>query len=126
MKIRQAVLALLIVALLGACSGFWANGADAAVKTKRQKKAYEKGILLPPGWKYEVGYALWRAEKGLAATPQTWRKYKREKRWRAMRGKKDNFVLSSLDWTTEELAAFLQDHGELFQFQPSGVEPERE
>ena len=104
-KWRQALSALLLAALIGATL---VVGADAAMNAR--KRAYLKNAR-PPGWKYEMGYTLWRASRGLPATPQTWSKYVREKKRLAQQGKLrglDQKLLNGVDWTVEEVATFLE------------------
>lgn len=99
----RAILALLLASAIGA-----ALGADAA--SSARKRARLKNTP-PPGWQFEVGYTLWRAQRGLDATPQTWKKYQRERKRLAQRGKLrglDTRLLNSVDWTIEELAEFLE------------------
>ena len=103
-RMVRTLLALALAATIGATLTM---GADAAMNAR--KRAYRKD-LMPAGWKYEAGYTVWRAKRGVAATPQTWRKYVREKERLARRGKSrgiDGKVLDVLDWTVEEMATFL-------------------
>ena len=100
----RTLLALALAATIGATLTM---GADAAMNAR--KRAYQKNAM-PVGWKYEAGYTVWRAKRGVAATPQTWRKYVRERERLARRGKLrglDVKVLDALDWTVEEVATFL-------------------
>ena len=104
-KLGQAILALLLAAVIGSTLVI---GADAAVTAR--KKAYLKNVP-PTGWQFEVGYTLWRTERNLPATLQTWKKYQRERKRLAIRGKTrglDYKILNTLDWTVEEVAAFLE------------------
>lgn len=106
----RAVSLLIIAASI--CLMF-VGGADAVANSR--KKKYSKNYM-PPGWKYEVGYFLWRTERGLAATPATWKKYTREKNRLAVHGRDrgvDSFVLRQLDWTVEELAEYLEEQRRL-------------
>ena len=99
--------------------------ADSGAAIDRNKQKYLKKNIPPLGWEYQAGYTLWRLERGLAATPQTWRKYVREKKWKQKRGREsmaDKLILKSLDWTTEELAALLAELEETVSFQPAGTE----
>ena len=101
----RAILALLLAAAIGAVLALGADAASSARKRARLKNAP------PPGWQFEVGYTLWRAQRGLDATPQTWKKYQRERKRLAQRGKLrglDTRLLNSVDWTLEELAEFLE------------------
>ena len=61
----RAILALLLAAAIGAALVLGADAASGARKRARLKNAP------PPGWQFEVGYTLWRVERGLDATPQT-------------------------------------------------------
>lgn len=113
---------LAVAALIGF---FWAVGSDAAVNGK--KRRYLK-VVPPAGWQYQAGYTLWRLQRGLDATPQTWRKYVRERRRSRNKGQEtaaDRLLLKSLDWTVEELAALLEALEDKPLFQPAGVEAER-
>lgn len=106
-----------LAALMGA---FLAAGSDAAVN--RKKRPYLKNVP-PLGWQYQAGYTLWRLERGLEATPQTWKKYVREKkRARKPETVADRLLLKSLDWTVEELAALLEGLEDSATFHPAGVE----
>lgn len=101
----------------------FAAGSEAAVN--RKKRQYLKNVP-PLGWQYQAGYTLWRLERGLNATPQTWRKYVREKKRLQKAGQEtiaDKLLLKSLDWTVEELAALLEGLEDTSAFQPAGVEP---
>lgn len=112
MKIKFLRIASLLLIAVSLCLAL-AGGADAAANSR--KKKYNKNYM-PPGWKYEVGYFLWRTDRGFAATPATWKKYMREKDRRAMQGKDrgvDSFVLRQLDWTVEELAEYLAEQRRL-------------
>ncbi|MDO4786924.1 MAG: hypothetical protein Q4A13_08270 [Fretibacterium sp.] len=112
---------LMLAALFGS---LLVMGSDAAPNRKKQK--YLKNSP-PLGWQYQAGYTLWRLERGLDATPQTWRKYVREKKRIQRRGQEnvaDKLILNSLDWTIEELAALLDEQKELLKFHPAGVEPQ--
>lgn len=100
--------------------------ADSGAAINRNKQKCLKKNLPPLGWEYQAGYTLWRLERGLAATPQTWRKYVRERKWKQKRGRKslaDKLILKSLDWTAEELAALLAELEETVAFHPAGTEP---
>ena len=46
--------------------------ADSSAAINRNKQKHLKKNLPPLGWEYQAGYTLWRLERGLAATPQTW------------------------------------------------------
>nr|WP_314716703.1 hypothetical protein [uncultured Fretibacterium sp.] len=112
-----------VIALAAAMS--FSCVADSSAAINRNKQKYLKKNLPPLGWEYQAGYTLWRLERGLAATPQTWRRYVREKKWSQQRGKEsaaDKLILKSLDWTTEELAALLAELEETVSFQPAGTE----
>ena len=96
---------------------FCTLGADAAVKKKNKH-------IPPEGWQYQAGSTLWRLERGLGVSVQTWRKYVREKKWRQKRGREsmaDRLILKSLDWTVEELAALLEALEDEPLFLPAGM-----
>ncbi len=107
---------LLLVSLLGC---FFAEAADAATVNSKKKK-YNKNAL-PYGWQTEIGYTLWRTQRGLGATRQTYMKYRREKRLNPTNSVGE-YVVDGLDWTNEEITKFWEDYQEWFKFHPAGVE----
>ena len=114
-----------LAALLMCCciAVLFVSGSE-AVNAKR-RKAF-KNAPPPPGWQYEMGYTLWRLEKGLPVSAVNWKHYVREKKWRQQRGKEtfsEKIVLNSLDWTIEELASFLKEQDAFLRPQPAGLEP---
>ncbi|NLL36430.1 MAG: hypothetical protein GX256_02770 [Fretibacterium sp.] len=112
---------LFLPLLLACLYAFLLFGAEAATTKKRRPL---KNAPPPPGWQYEMGYALWRLEKGVKATPLTWKHYQREKRWQQQRGKEglsEKLISKPLDWTLEELAFFLKEQNGL-RFHPAGEE----
>ena len=106
-------------------AGLFVWGAEAAYNAKKAK--YNKNAL-PPGWRYEAGYTLWRARRNLAANRVTYRKYQREKTWFQKRkgGRPaEEIVADALDWSVDEIEKFWEEYEELFKFHPSGVTDER-
>ncbi|MDR2179097.1 MAG: hypothetical protein LBP21_02195 [Synergistaceae bacterium] len=117
--------ALLALALFGAFGeAAWASQTKMTRQQYKKKLAYNKNAL-PAGWQYEGGYTLWRMQKGLAANPNTYKKYKRDKGWRNKMHRNhrtEEIVLDTLDWTAEEVALFWQNYQDFFKFHPAGVE----
>ncbi|MBR1672945.1 MAG: hypothetical protein IJ702_08455 [Fretibacterium sp.] len=92
-------LALLLAAALGTVL---AMGADAAMSARQPRR---HRALPPVGWKYDSGYALWRARKGQPATASTWRRYAHEKSRLAYLGRGTNALfLNKLDGALEEIS----------------------
>ena len=106
---------LVLVCLLGS---FFVNMADAATVNAKKRK-YNKNAL-PYGWQSEFGYTVWRMQRGLMATRQTYMKYRREKA-RNPSNSIGEYVTDGLDWTNEEVAKFWEDYQEWLKFHPSGV-----
>jgi hypothetical protein len=118
---KTAVFLILLWTLLG----IFAWGAEAAYNAKKAK--YNKNAL-PPGWRYEAGYTLWRAKRKFAANRVSYRKYRREKAWFQQRktGRPvEEIIADTLDWTADEIVKFWEEHGELLEFHPSGVVKEQ-
>jgi hypothetical protein len=116
-----------ILILLVLAAGFFvcACGAEAAYNAGRAK--YNKNAL-PPGWRYEAGYTLWRARRNLAVNRATYKKYQREKAWFRKRkaGRRvEEIVADTLDWTVDEIEKFWEEHEELLKFHPWGTVEER-
>ncbi|MCR5347089.1 MAG: hypothetical protein K6E38_04865 [Fretibacterium sp.] len=65
--------AFLLIAVLGTVL---VMGADAAMSVRPSRR---QGNVLPVGWMYDMRYSVWCAQRGLSATPRTWRKYTRER-----------------------------------------------
>lgn len=122
MRTRLMRIGVVLALVMGIGISF-ASGTEAAVN--RKKRQYLKNVP-PLGWQYQAGYTLWRLERGLNATPQTWRRYVREKKRIQKSGQEtiaDKLLLKSLDWTVEELAALLEGLEDTSVFRPAGVEP---
>jgi hypothetical protein len=124
---KAAVFLVLFCMLAGVAA--WAppsRSAEAAYgnpKYNAKKAKYNKNAL-PPGWRYEAGYTLWRARRNFAANRVSYRKYRREKTWFQQRkaGRHaEEIVADALDWTADEIAKFWEEHKELLEFHPSGV-----
>lgn len=107
---------LVLVCLLGS---FFVSAAEAATANAKKRK-YNKNAL-PYGWQTEFGYTLWRTQRGLAATHQTYRKYRREKS-RNPSNSIGEYAVDGIDWTNEEVAKFWENYQEWFKFHPSGIE----
>jgi hypothetical protein len=115
----------IFVILLWLAAGVFAWGAEAAHNAKKAK--YNKNAL-PPGWRYEAGYTLWRARRNLAANRASYRKYRREKEWLRKRkaGRRaEEIAADTLDWTADEIEKLWEEYGDLLKFHPSGVTDER-
>jgi hypothetical protein len=108
-------------------AGVFAWSAEAAYNAKKAK--YNKNAL-PPGWRHEAGYTLWRARRNMAANRVSYKKYQREKAW--LRNRKagrpvEDIAADALDWTVDEIEKFWGEHEELLKleellkFQPSGT-----
>lgn len=103
-------------------AGVAAGAADAATMNAR-KRSYNKNAL-PYGWQSEAGYTLWRVQRGLAANPNTYKKYRRDRAWRQNlhRGNRPGeIMLDTYDWTNEEIAKFWENYQEWLKFHPAGV-----
>jgi hypothetical protein len=120
----KKIIVLLVLAMLlcGVCENIsW------AAQTRQQYRknlAYNKNAL-PAGWQYQTGYTLWRMEKGMPANRYTYKRYKKDRLWRANMNRNhraEEILIDSLDWTTEETALFLRDCREFFKFHPSGIQ----
>jgi hypothetical protein len=100
---RNMKRAAVFLILFGMTAGLFAWGAEAAYNAK--KAQYNKNAL-PPGWRYEAGYTLWRARRNLAANRATYKKYRREKAWlqkRRTARRAEEIAADALDWTADEI-----------------------
>ena len=124
-NVKRAAVFLIALCLTAGVFAFFAGGAEAAYNAKKAK--YNKNAL-PPGWRYEAGYTLWRAQRKLAPNRMTYQKYRREKAWFRKRkaGRRvEEIVADTLDWTVDEIEKFWGEYEELLEFHPSGVTDER-
>lgn len=113
--LKRIIVVLLLLTMTG---GIFPDEAPAAT-TNAKKRSYNKNAL-PYGWKTEPGYTLWRLQRGLAAHPQSYRKYRREKKHNPSNSIGE-YTMDGLNWTNEEIAKFWEDYQEWFKFHPAGV-----
>ena len=98
-NLGHSLLALLLVAVLG--TGL-VMGADAAMSSRPSRRQRN---VLPVGWMYDMKYTVWRTQRGLSATPQTWKKYAREKdRLTRQAGGIHSPLLDTLDGAMEDFS----------------------
>ena len=99
----HSLLALLLAAVLG--TGL-VMGADAAINARSSRRQRN---VLPVGWMYDMKYTVWRTQRGLSATPQTWKKYAREKD-RFTRQNRGIYspLLDTLDGAVEDFSELLE------------------
>ena len=114
--VKIALAAALVLAL---CMPAWSARSYTSRAQYRKNMAYNKNFL-PAGWRYEAGYALWRMNRKAPATPTTYRRYRNDRAWhyRTQRSYPEELALSTLDWTAEEVALFM----DYFRFHPAGYE----
>ena len=95
----HSILALLLIAVLGTVLVMGADAAMHARPSRRQRN------VLPVGWMYDMRYTVWRTQRGLSATPQTWKKYAREKDRLTRRNRKGySPFLDTLDGAMEDFS----------------------
>jgi hypothetical protein len=107
---RNMKRAAVFLVLFGMMAGLFAWSAEAAYNA--QKARYNKNAL-PPGWRYEAGYTLWRARRNLAVSRASYKKYQRERTWfqkrRAAR-RAEEIAADALDWTVDEIEKFWEEY----------------
>ena len=100
----------------------WAAQSQMSRAQYRKNLAYNKNAL-PAGWSTEMGYTLWRMNRGLAVNRHTYKRYRREAaKQRHNLNFTERILLDSTNWTNEEIALFLRENRDLFQFHPAGLE----
>ena len=111
----------LVIAASFLCTG---GGISWAANARSVQRQYRKNVL-PPTWKYEAGYTLWRLERGMAANWHTYKRYQNDRAWRSnlhRYRRPEEIVLNTLDWTAEEIALFWRSYRDLFKIYPAGTE----
>ena len=109
------------------CAEVWGEQPTEQDIARRQYKknlAYNKNAF-PAGWQYEAGYTAWRLSRKLPVNLNTYRKYKKDRSWHnkmSLHHRPERLLLSTLDWTTEELALFLREYQDFFRLYPADVE----
>lgn len=105
-NLGHSLLALLLAAVLGTGLVMGADAAMSARSSRRQRN------VLPVGWMYDMRYTVWRTRNGLSATPQTWKKYARE-RDRFTRRDRGIYspLLDTLDGAVEDISAIIEAQG---------------
>ena len=130
MRMKKSLTFLTVSILFAALSFVFCVPGQASNRpplTRQQHKGhltYNKNYY-PPGWQYEVGYAMWRLNRNMPLSYSTYRRYKSDRAWQAqLRAgfRAQKIVLDAADWTVEEIALFIHNNRELFRFHPAGLE----